>query len=131
MLCEKPVTTSLTELAEILELYKNQRLKMVMQYAELNTGDGGHSFYDYYNHGRDGLLWDCIQIIGLARSSWKVGEDSPVWKCALNGKELSLSDMDIAYISMIRKWFFAPREELLKIYDIHKKVSEAISATKA
>jgi len=125
-LCEKPITTNLAELSEIIELYKNQRLKMVMQYAELNTGSGGDSRYNYYNHGRDGLLWDCIQIIGLAEGAWSVGEESPVWICELNGKRLSLSEMDLAYITMIRKWFQRPREEMLKIYDIHKKVSEAL-----
>lgn len=125
VLCEKPVVKSLEDLKSIIYLYdKITPLKMVMQYRHLDPGRMGESFYNYYNHGKDGLYWDTMQIIGLARGEVKVAEDSPIWTCDLNGKSLSIGYMDYAYISMIQDWFLNPKDDLNKVYAIHEKVVE-------
>jgi hypothetical protein len=126
ILCEKPITTDLSELNEIYQAFKKQPLQMVMQYRHLD-GTGGDSFYDYYNHGKDGLYWDTMQIIGLARSRVMVKEESPIWTCSLNGRMLSVDQMDSAYIATIRQWFEKPFGDLSEIKAMHEKVSEFTS----
>ncbi len=122
ILCEKPITKDLRELDLIKHEYRDLPLQMVMQYKELDAGDEGPSFYDYYNHGKDGLYWDALQIIGLARGGVEILEESPIWRCQLNGEQLSLNHMDYAYISMIRNWFKNPYGDLIEIKAIHQKV---------
>jgi hypothetical protein len=88
---------------------------MVLQYDYIKVRGldekHGWSGYNYYNHGKDGLAWDCLQIIGLAHDSTQleVQETSPYWLAYLNGYKLSLSDMDQAYIDMLRDWVSIPK----------------------
>lgn len=124
VLCEKPITKDAAELEQIIELYKNKNLQMVMQYRELDIGKAGDSFYDYYNHGKDGIYWDCLQIIGLARGRVMISEGSPFWKCRLNGVDLELSRMDYAYSLMLDRWRRNPRGDLSYLKEIHMKVRE-------
>lgn len=126
ILCEKPITKSADELNDILTIYKNKNLQMVMQYRELDIGRGGDSFYDYYNHGRDGLFWDCLQIIALARGKVMLSESSPFWNCKLNGQNLNISEMDYAYSYMLSRWFRNPKGDLSFLKDAHDKVREMI-----
>ena len=59
------------------------------------------SSYDYYNSGKDGLVWDCFQIFALASDTVTLKNDSPWWKCTINGERLSSANMDIAYVRMV------------------------------
>lgn len=125
ILCEKPVTTDIAEMRTMaLELKLNKtNLTMVHQYKELiDMPSIGWSYYNYWNHGRDGLVWDCIQIIALARSEVAIQDDSPVWKCRINGKALNLRHMDRAYIKMIDRWMREPGQDIQEIKAIHEKV---------
>jgi hypothetical protein len=129
ILCEKPLTKGAFELAKICQLYKDKNLQMVMQYKDLDLGGEGDSFYDYYNHGRDGLHWDCLQIVGLARGRVMLSEDSPYWKCRLNGADLDIKKMDYAYSMMLRRWFRNPKGDLGFLTSIHDKVRDMIDET--
>lgn len=103
VLCEKPVVTTAADLAEVLSL-KWVNINCVNQYNFLpDRGEQANalSYYNYYNHGKDGLLWDCFQIIGLAKDRIVLAEDSPVWKCVINGVSLCPDQMDQAYVDMI------------------------------
>jgi hypothetical protein len=63
----------------------------------------GDTHYDYYNSGADGLAWDCIQLIHLAKSG--VGylrNDSPIWDCMINGTRLNRELIDMCYVKMIK-----------------------------
>jgi len=110
ILCEKPILKDMDELNELLTTIKRKSLNfnMVLQYGELLTDVGrkgaGPSEYNYFRHGNDGLIWDCLQIIALAKGELFLRESSPIWKCNINGQALNLSEMDGAYISMIKKW---------------------------
>lgn len=139
VLCEKPVCTDLDELKKVLEHARsyNPMLAMVMQYKYLLKedvrNDGFYKFldnpaadshYDYFRHGNDGLKWDCFQIIALAKGKVTLAEESPVWKCKINGLTLSLSDMDRAYVQMLDEWIRKPYSDIDSIYDVHEKVSK-------
>jgi len=120
--CEKPISTEPGKVEQIVSELKCN-LSMSLQYSVLTAaGSVGPSLYDYYNHGKDGLLWDCFQIIALATGEVSIKETSPIWRCTLNGLQLSLSDMDLAYIESIRRWLSYPGQNLDEIVNMHWKV---------
>jgi hypothetical protein len=112
VLCEKPVATSLRELNAIrMEVQSaNIQLNCVNQYnylpevTNIATDEGNPSWYYYYNHGKDGLHWDCFQIYALATDLVDLNESSPIWDCGINGMKVSIAGMDWAYIDMIEDW---------------------------
>jgi hypothetical protein len=126
ILCEKPITRNFDELQTF---EKNQhlnlsQLQMVNQYSFLEAGSrGGLTEYDYFKSGADGLLWDCINIVGLARGKVRLANNSPVWDCAINGKQLSLADMDVAYLKMISSWVKNPVSNWSYTEMAHRKVN--------
>jgi hypothetical protein len=127
ILCEKPFSKNIRELAQVLEDYHRSEtpLNMVYQYKELVGSKAvGDSEYDYFRHGSDGLLWDCIQIIGLAKGNVTIREESPVWRCQINGERLSLNMMDVAYVTHVKKWLARPGQALGEILDVHMKVAD-------
>lgn len=122
ILCEKAITRNEDELGAILDI-PDLQLQMVNQYSQIAYGSGnGETFYDYYNTGKDGLAWDCINIIGLAKGLAKISNQSPIWKCTINGQELKITDMDRAYIRMIADWYKTPRSNLKYIERAHRKI---------
>lgn len=110
ILCEKPITKNLKNLEKILYKAKGQ-LEMVNQYWELpfDRDLTGPTYYNYFKHGGDGLGWDCIQLFGLAKGEVILEETSPVWQCVINGQEMSLSEMDYAYVRMIERFTWSGR----------------------
>jgi hypothetical protein len=107
ILCEKPIAKDTSGLKRAL---KCEKLTMVNQYEYLvPKGMFGETYYDYYNSGKDGPGWDCINIIGLnAGSVPRISNTSPIWKCQINGIELNIRDMDSAYCRMIDDWVKRP-----------------------
>jgi hypothetical protein len=110
VLVEKPVATNLNELRAIrMELESSgMALHCVNQYQYLpevrNETHEGPSWYRFYNHGKDGLHWDCFQIYALAGGGVELAEHSPWWDCGINGQRINLTHMDWAYIDMIEDW---------------------------
>jgi hypothetical protein len=124
ILCEKPISKNMIEFKETMGEVRGSFVpfRMINQYRMLTDRNSvGRTVYDYFRHGGDGLYWDCIQIIGLARGEIRLGEESPVWRCMINGRALSLSHMDAAYIGYIQEWFKTPAQDLGIIYDAHEK----------
>ena len=135
ILCEKPIDKDLKVLKDILQKCKDAKtdLRMVFQYKRIYNNDGliGPSHYNYFRHGDDGLAWDCIQIIGLAKGTVNLEETSPVWSCAINGQKLQIQNMDWAYIEYIRDWLTFPSlcigpDEILAIHEkVHNFINSA------
>lgn len=125
ILCEKPISTNVESLLPFLETMRRQdlNLQMVNQYAYMPLGDGeGFTEYNYFKHGGDGLAWDCLNILGLANGEVHLGDDSPIWRCTINGKKLSIADMDNAYINMVANWVGNPEDNIDYIEHAHRKV---------
>lgn len=134
ILCEKPISKSVNEVIEILNLVKtkeNCKFNMVFQYGELAPSNNNpHQFtsYDYFRTGNDGLKWDCLQIIALASGPIKIQNKSPYWKCMINDSELDLSTMDHAYVKFIKKWSLGHLKQNHEwLIDIHKKVENYVN----
>lgn len=128
ILCEKPVVKDLKELEEIQSLLSrhNTPFRMMFQYKMLASRTSiGRSHYDYFRHGSDGLLWDCMQILALARGEVRLGESSPVWRCMINGKALRQDHMDAAYIAYVQEWFKEPNQNPAEIFQAHERAAKS------
>ncbi len=133
VLCEKPVTKNIAELKELMAQFDADKVsfRMVYQYRLLVNPDRiGGTFYDYFKHGADGLIWDCLQIIGLGRSDIKIREKSPIWSCRINGQALRLDHMDAAYIGYVQAWLRRPAQDTREIIAIHEKTADFESSYK-
>lgn len=133
ILCEKPVTKDLGGLIAVTKRLETEGtpFRMMFQYSMLvNPNRIGKTLYNYFRHGQDGIMWDCLQVIGLARGECVLKEDSPVWACMINGQRLSIADMDSAYIAYVQKWFTTPHQDLGAIRGLHERVHEAIASRK-
>lgn len=133
VLCEKPVTKNLKELEHIFRAVEKHKtgFTMVHQYKELiqDPLKTGLTSYDYFRTGNDGLVWDCLQIIGLAKTGIELNNESPIWKCEINGEKLNLSDMDEAYVSFVRKWLHGwEKQSQEHLFSIHEKTERFHSA---
>lgn len=131
ILCEKPVSKSVDEVKEIREAVERERIpfRMMFQYSLLASTDRlGRSRYDYFRHGNDGLVWDCLQIIGLARGPVDLFENSPVWSCVINGRALQQGSMDAAYVAYVQGWLAHPHQDLGLVQAIHEKTAEMAKA---
>ena len=109
ILMEKPLATSIDDIEAMYRIAEcaHFNLHCVNQYAHLPeatefTRQAGESSYSYFRHGKDGLLWDCFQIYALAKGPVYVSEDSPVWRCTINGIEIDIKNMDRAYVLMVK-----------------------------
>ncbi len=82
----------------------------------------GETYYDYFKSGQDGLAYDCCNIIGLSKKRPTLANSSPIWKAKINGQELSLADMDQAYVKMIMDWTRSPLSNWDYAVEMHQKV---------
>lgn len=131
ILCEKPI---IKDSASVEHLFRKipslkENLTMVNQYRFFDTQDTlGETSYDYFKSGSDGLAWDCINIIGLAKMDVKIASKSPIWRCKINGQNLNLKYMDIAYVNMLRVWALDLAKDDKESYIVyaHKQVEEHV-----
>jgi hypothetical protein len=139
ILCEKPIAKASDEYNK--ELMTNlvclsERTFMVNNYSftDLIPDHEGVTSYDYCCSGRDGLNWDCIQLIYLARGEWHLRNESPVWQCQINGQWVHRSSVDFSYIRMMKTFLVPfPGPNLWgpeAILSAHKKVAAFEQATR-
>lgn len=126
ILCEKPITRNFEELRSFMASRPAELVTMVNQYLYYpgynhETAEGATS-YAYFKTGQDGLYWDTINIIGLAKKEFNVTNSSPIWTCALNGSKLTLGRMDHAYVSMVEAWLNDPVSNIDYAIAAHEKV---------
>lgn len=128
ILCEKPLSTSLQEVEVIcnssLDLTMVCNYKYALKRSSRFAGRPAtkNTSYSFYNHGGDGLAWDCIQLIGLAEGDIQLSEDTPIWECRINGYKILKDSIDYTYIDMIREW--VPGKDVQNkddLLDMHKK----------
>tara|TARA_R110000796_G_scaffold252618_2_gene388737 strand:+ start:3995 stop:4666 length:672 start_codon:yes stop_codon:yes gene_type:complete len=118
MLVEKPLRKGR------IKTMPNFKVTMVNQYKYLvdKIDSVGLSYYNYFKSGGDTMLWDCINIIGLANSEISIKANSPFWRCMINGQMLNIKDMDGAYLNMVRDWTKNPEGNREYIELAHDKV---------
>lgn len=127
ILCEKPLSKDMKELVSMFDFIEASqcRFNMTMQYCELfDPNSVGTSEYNYFRSGNDGLVWDCIQIVGLSKGKLVLQNMSPIWRCKINGKRLNLGDMDMAYVNFVKKFLMKKENyNLDELWRIHEKTA--------
>lgn len=124
ILCEKPISKNMEQLKQIVKEIKEENIsfQMMFQYKGLVPRLAiGKTYYDYFRHGNDGLAWDCLQIIGLAKDQITLREESPLWDCQINGHRLHLEFMDNAYVVAVESWLKGQPQDLGEILAVHEK----------
>lgn len=127
VLAEKPLTTDL-KLLDCFE-FKNksnlEHLTLVNQYSYLvGPENNGETYYSYFKSGSDGLYFDCLNVIGMAKSKPQLDNLSPVWSAKLNGKKLFSSQMDMAYVNMVDSWLRNPVSNYIYARIAHDKTKK-------
>jgi hypothetical protein len=105
ILCEKPIVKGDKIPALGFAEKRGHNLYMVNQYAYYseNITDGqGITEYNYFNSGKDSLVWDCITLIHLAKGKISLSNTSPIWRAHINGVKLDRDQIDMCYIKMIK-----------------------------
>lgn len=129
ILCEKPISKNKNEIDILVN--SSVKLKMVNQYEYMIDFEtkkiGEDSYYSYFKSGGDGIIWDCINIIGLSNNYPRLSNKSPYWDCQLNGFRLNIHQMDFAYMEMIKFWDIRPTSDLLYIKKSHEKIFNRLS----
>lgn len=126
VLCEKPVSKSLEEIKS-LEKYDNVYMVNNYFFVANQARMRGLTVYDYYNSGADGLPWDCIQLIHLAKGEINLQNISPVWECLINHEKISKDDIDASYVDMIRAFVWHQDELLWGQRDIQRSHEKVIA----
>jgi len=127
ILCEKPICKNQQELERLLDivdapLQMINQYKFFDQYQEIDKGE--NTLVNYYNTGTDGLIWDCINLIGLAKEDVHLYNTSPIWTVMLNGTYLDKRFIDNSYISNISDWLYNPVDGKDYIRHAHNRIFE-------
>jgi len=125
ILCEKPISKNLNELIEIGEWKLDITMMYQYKYVETEENpDARGCHYVYYNHGSDGLVWDNIQLVGLAEDYLYLRENSPVWDMNINGKKVKRESVDNAYVKFVDAWLCEEEvQEIDALVDLHIKAA--------
>lgn len=112
VLCEKPLCKN--DLIDNgtahkipLTSYWPEHLYMVNNYAHITEEfwkQRGLTSYHFYNTGNDGLLWDCLQLLVIARHGVEFGTKSPIWEVQINGTMVPHRAINMSYVSMIEEF---------------------------
>ena len=104
ILCEKPISKSPQQI-NIPKCYT------VCNYKYLVTDQTPFIEYDFFHSGRDGLTWDCCQLIYLDPMC-ELKNQSPFWTLKINGKEILYRQVEQSYVSMIQDFYKGNYEKL-------------------
>lgn len=104
-LCEKPLSKDLEELKKFKNFYTLGFV--VNNYAFLRDFSKKkikQIEYDFFNTGRDGLLWDVCQMVYLSeihKSDLVVKRKSWTWKLFINSERIQYEEIEKSYVDMI------------------------------
>lgn len=133
ILCEKPVLIchdeeQLGALSAVVEMHPETYMVnnyRFVEFAENFDSGNDHTMYCYYNSGPHGLLWDCIQLVYMARGAFIGNTDSPRWFAQINGLVIERHSIDTSYIEMMKAFLHGKNEYLWgprHIVAAHRKV---------
>jgi len=131
-LCEKPVSKKPEMIKRLIQLAgdKNIDARMVCNWYYIGymyTNLNNEIEYSNYNTGKDGINWDCIQLHYLSNTKAIVSNDTPFFKCKVNGNNnpVYLGDIEHSYITMIKAWLRDPKD-LWSLEDALKATEKVI-----
>ena len=100
-LCEKPLSKNPEECQKLASytngfMVNNYRFLPKLWHID-HTPD---IYYNYFKTGKDGLLWDCCQLIALDPNA-KLANNSALWRLWIDGEEIPYRDLENGYVGMI------------------------------
>jgi hypothetical protein len=129
ILCEKPLSKDLKEIKILENLDKYGWIRVVSNWNFLPQVLFIHNEveYDHYNTGKDGLFWDCCQLLMIARDSkCEIKNTSPVFKATINNLSVSLDDIAMSYVTMVQRWM-VNKNDLWILSDAYEMSSRVIN----
>lgn len=142
ILCEKPIDKNPDKIKELINIEKETKINMVCnwKYALGNKPIGTYDIhYSNYNTGKDGVGWDCIQLIYLA-NTLKIDTNTPYFFCQClpadnmgRDEVIELYDIEQSYITMIKHWLELDdkKNDLWDLEDALKATNKVIAWEKA
>jgi hypothetical protein len=133
ILCEKPLTKHPFKddiHYSYLKAFKNIHMVNNYDYAFKRACRDQSNFvnatglttYEYYQTGRDGLLFDCIQLIKMAKADIELKGYGWKWQCQINGWRIDRNLIDDSYYDMIEDFISDKLEQtdLDELLILHK-----------
>ena len=113
ILCEKPLCASLAATRRLANIKTGSDIRLVCNWAfvfdeEILEPRGHDIEYSNWMSGDDGEAWDCCQLYYLSRSR-PVIRRGPYFRSTIDGRIVTLSDIDWSYIDMLYQWYKDPR----------------------
>ena len=132
-LCEKPVSKDLKECEELAAIkngYVVNNYEIIYR-RKWNTSSKEYPpniSYHCYKTGKDGLDFDCSQLIYMAGYGFlTLTKDSPIWSLRMNGDIVTYKELEESYVWMIQAWLLDFKEWLWTMrdgYEMTKAVLE-------
>lgn len=119
-LCEKPLSTKSSEIKELMKLdpkaWVVNNWAFLMRAMHFNWGGPFNEIeYDFFNTGKDGLIWDVCQLIELAilyEAKLTVKTNSYFWNVHISRQPVHYSAIEASYPQMLEA-FLDDRTDLL------------------
>lgn len=122
ILCEKPISKDPLIIPNVKNVYTVCNYNYIVQNLSLMPPFSIE--YDYYRTGKDGILWDCCQLIYLDPEA-KISTQSPKWNLTINGEMISYRELEESYILMLLDFAYNRYENLWTLED-GRKMTEAV-----
>lgn len=110
-LCEKPLTKDPEDLAYINAEYPKGFMVCNYKFITKIYGEDVNLSYNYYRSGRDGLLWDCCQLVYIDPDC-ELLNDSPLWDFSVNGHPIPYRALELSYVQMIKSFIWNHGKDL-------------------
>lgn len=117
-LCEKPLSMDLKEAKELSETCDGFVVNNYQFAIQHLTEPIKKISYDFFNTGKDGLIWDVCQLVQLAhkfKAKLEVRKFSPFWNLQINFERLLYRYIEWSYASMIRSFL---KNEIENLWDL-------------
>jgi hypothetical protein len=128
MLCEKPMVTSSLEAEALRKGLQNVDFRVVCNWAYVFNQKllpaSNKVYYANETSGKDGLVWDCIQLLYLCSDFDITMKTGVPWDIKINGKEVTPEMIEDSYFRMIADWLKHP-EHLWGIDDAVNQICKA------
>lgn len=122
-LCEKPISKNVQDLKELEKMKTSGFMVNNYQFLEKDPRFP-HSpkqiAYDFYNTGRDGLLWDVCQLVYLSeiyKANLIIRRKSWTWKLLFNDFPVPYQAIEKSYYDMIKCFIDGNTEDLWTLWE--------------
>jgi len=122
ILCEKPIDRNPNKIPKRKNCYMVNNYYHVMKIKGILPPYS--VWYNYYKTGKDGLLWDCCQLVYLDEEA-RIETKSPRWNLSVNREWIKYRDLEESYVRMVSD-FLNDKFHKLWSMEVAKEVTKAV-----